>query len=85
MPDPERILDLVLCVAVLEVVALFIWLPRSGSHLRLRALLPNLLAGFALLVALRLVVAGVPIYWWMLMLLVALVAHVVDLRERWHR
>ena len=85
MPDPARILDLVLFVAVLEVVVLFVWLPRSGSHLRLRVLLPNLLAGLALLVALRLVVAGVPLYWWMLMLVIALAAHVVDLRERWHR
>ena len=85
MPDPASILDLVLGAAALELVVLLIWLPRSGSHLRPRDVLPNLFAGLALLIALRLVVAGAAMYWWMLMLVVAMAAHVVDLRGRWYR
>ena len=47
------------------------------------AILPNLLAGFMLLTAMRLVLAGAGLPWVGLSLLAAGLAHIVDLYNRW--
>lgn len=67
--------DGVMIVVVLEAILLAV-LGRA-------AILPNLLAGFLLLVAMRLAVADAALPWVGLSLLAAGLAHLVDLRRRW--
>lgn len=80
--EPVRLIDLILVAAVAELCVLYVWLPRSGRDLRLVDLLPNLVAGFALLVAIKLAVSDAPWFWFALCLAVALLAHILDLRQR---
>ena len=74
--------DFILVAALAELCLLYIWLPRSGSGLRFGDVLPNFAAGFVLLVAVRLAIADVAWHWLALLLTLALVAHVLDLRQR---
>lgn len=69
-------IDSVLIVVILEAMILVL--------LRRRAILPNLLAGFMLLVAMRLALggAGLPVVGFCL--LAAGLAHLADLRRRWN-
>ncbi len=77
-----RVIDLVLALVALEVLVLFWLLPRLASPLRLTALLPNILAGVALMLALRASLVGAPWHWIALALLAALAAHLTDLGLR---
>ena len=67
--------DGILVLVVLEAVLLAV-LGRAR-------ILPNLLAGFMLLVAMRLALADAALPWVGLSLLGAGLAHLVDLRRRW--
>ena len=78
-----RIVDLILLLVAVEVVVLGCIRARRGSGIEWRALLPNLLAGAALLLALRAAITGAAWPWIALWLAVAGLAHVADLRTRW--
>lgn len=68
--------DGVMAIVILEAIIL--------SMLGRAAILPNLAAGFMLLVALRLALADVGLPLVGLSLLAAGIAHLVDLRRRWN-
>ena len=68
--------DAILALVVVEAIALLL--------LRRAAILPNLLAGFMLLAALRLALGGAGLPAIALCLLLAGIAHAVDLRRRWN-
>ncbi len=77
-----RAFDIVLACLLLEALLLTaLWLRRGAPALA--AFLPNLMAGAALVLALRLLHGGAPWYWLPLLLLGALLAHLFDLRQRW--
>jgi hypothetical protein len=78
-----RIVDLILLLIVLEIAVLGYIRARRGSGIAWRALLPNLIAGAALLLALRAAITGAAWPWTALWLAVAGLAHVADLRTRW--
>lgn len=78
-----RIVDFILAAVALEAVALLALRRRSGRGPGPAALLPNLLAGAALLLALRLSMAGAAWPWLALCLSVALLAHLADVASRW--
>ncbi len=80
-----RLIDLILLAVAAEILLLYLWLPRSGSSLRLGELLPNLIAGAALLAALRLALTNAPWAMIAVALTAALLAHLVDLFRRWRR
>jgi hypothetical protein len=71
-----RIVDAILLLTVAETLALLLWRGRTD-------LLATLLAGLALLAALRLALAGAAWPWLALALLAALAAHLADLARRW--
>lgn len=78
-----RIVDLILLLVVVEVAVLGYIRARRGSGIAWWALLPNLLAGAALLLALRAAITGAAWPWIALWLAVAGLAHLADLRTRW--
>ena len=78
-----RIIDLILVLVLLEVAALTAFRGLTGRGPRLSDLLPMLVSGALLLVAVR---AALGDAWWGLIalpLLGALIAHLFDLRQRW--
>lgn len=75
-----RVVDLILVALLLEC-ALLAWLARLG-YLNWLSWLPNIAAGGALLVALRLVLTDATWAWIAAALGFALLAHVIDLRHR---
>ena len=77
-----RIVDLVLLLVVLEVAALPWLLQRMGSRVRLGQLLPNIAAGAALFIALRLTISEASWHWVAVAMIAALLAHLVDLNQR---
>ena len=83
--DMRHLPDLVIAVLLLEMVLLLVWHHRTGAGLAPRALLPNLLAGLCLMLALRAALVGAHVAWLALALAGAGAAHGVDLRQRWHR
>ncbi len=76
-----RLIDLILALVALEVLLLH--LLRSRGAPPLAALLPNLLAGASLLLALRLALGQASWLWLALALATSLLAHLLDLRQRW--
>jgi hypothetical protein len=81
--ESGHIIDLILLLVLLETLALWWLLKRADTRLRLTQLLPNLVAGAALLLALRSALAGADWLWTALALSLALVAHITDLQQRW--
>lgn len=77
-----RIIDIVLLLVALEALALAFWRRRSGRGPTSLALLPNLLAGASLMLALRFALTGMSWVWIALMMVVSLVAHAFDLAAR---
>jgi hypothetical protein len=80
-----RLVDIVLILIVLEVVAIALYKRNTGRGIALADLLPNILAGAFLLVALRVSLAGGG---WAAVsgcLACAGIAHVVDVGRRWQR
>jgi hypothetical protein len=78
-----RIVDLILVLVAVEVVVLGYISARRGAGIGWRALLPNLLAGASLLLALRAAITGADWLWIAVWLAAAGLAHVADLRVRW--
>ena len=76
--------DLVLGFLLLEAVLLFLIYRRWGMGVAPAQLWPMLGAGAGLLLALRAGIAGAGWYWVLAGLLLALFAHLYDLRCRWH-
>lgn len=80
-----RLVDLILLLIVLEVAAIMIYRRASGRGLALADLLPNVLAGAFLLLALRSSLADIG---WMPIsacLACAGIAHAIDIGRRWNR
>ena len=67
----------------LEAAALHLYHRRTGRGIRLAALLPNLLAGDCLLLALAAALARAGWIWIALALLASLLCHLADLSQRW--
>lgn len=81
----ERLVDLILLLVIIEVGAIAIYRRSTGRGIALKDLLPNILAGVFLLLALRAALAGggwMPIS---AFLSCAGIAHVIDIGRRWHR
>jgi hypothetical protein len=78
-----RVVDFVLAVMLVEAVALAAYHRRTGRGLAPVAIVPNLAAGAALLLALRGALVGAGWGWIALALAGALAAHLADLRQRW--
>ena len=80
-----RIVDLILLLVLVEA-ALLGWRHRhTGQGPSLRALLPNLVSGAALLAAVRLALVQSEWLWVAAALLFALMAHLADLHQRWRQ
>ena len=77
------IADLVLAVLLLEGIALAVWRRRTGRGPRPGAVLPFLVAGGCLVLALRAVLAGAAWPWTAAALVGALAAHLWQLRAAW--
>ncbi len=77
------IVDGILCLIVLEAVALLLLHRASGAGLSPRLALSTLVPGFFLLLAMRLALGGCA--WFVVCgaLFAALCAHAADLRARW--
>lgn len=78
-----RIVDLILALTVLEAIAVTLYSRRTGRGVKGANLLPNLLAGACLLLAVRGALTGSSWTRIALSLLGALLAHLADLRQRW--
>lgn len=77
-----RVVDLALGALVLEGLVLALHFRRTGRGIAWRRLWPNLLAGAALLLALRAALTGAPWWWVAAAMVVALAANLLDLRQR---
>lgn len=77
------VVDLILLLVALEALALLGWRKLRGGGIAPADLLFNLLAGAALLLALRAALAGAGSAWIGAALALALVMHAEDLRRRW--
>ncbi len=78
-----RLVDLILALVAVEFVALALLWRSKRCGLSLADLLPNILAGALLLLALRLSLGG---FGWLpccACLAAAGIAHVVDIKRRW--
>lgn len=80
-----RIVDLILLLVLLEAALLGWHHRRTGRGPSLRALLPNLLSGAALLAGVRFALAQSEWFWVAAALLLALLAHLADLHQRWRQ
>lgn len=80
-----RVADLVLGLLALEAVLLLAYHRRTGRGIPAPVLLPNLLAGACLVLALRAALTGAHWGWTALALLAALAAHGLDLGMLWRQ
>jgi hypothetical protein len=78
-----RVVDLILVLMVVEALALAVYRRRSGRGVPTVDLVVNLLAGGALLLALRAALTAAGWQWIAMWLAVALAAHGADLARRW--
>ena len=78
-----RLADVVLAATVIEFVVLAGWHARTGGGLSLPALLRMLLPGVFLTLALRVALVGGAVTLLALCLLLAGLAHAVDVQARW--
>jgi hypothetical protein len=81
-PSPHLI-DFILCLIGIEAIALGVFHALTGRGIAPTKLIANLLAGFALFLALRIVLSGGPWILAALCLIASLVAHLSDLSIRW--
>lgn len=77
-----RIVDLILAFMALEAVVLVVYHRRTGRGVAPSDLVPNLLAGVFLLLALGGALSGTWWGWIALALVASLTAHLADLRRR---
>lgn len=78
-----RVVDLVLLVVGLEVLGITLYWHLTRRGIAPANLLPNLLAGAALVLALRLALSDFSWPWYTACLAIAGIANVTDLRQRW--
>lgn len=78
-----RLIDGILCLVVLEFVALQLYRRSTGRGPGALDLLFNLLAGAFLLLAVRAALSGAARIWLLVWLSAALLAHLGDLLRRW--
>lgn len=81
--DTPRLVDLILAMTALECVGLLAYTAWTGRGIAAPDLLPNLLAGACLILALRLAASGAE---WTVVgpcMLASLAAHLADLKRRW--
>jgi hypothetical protein len=79
------LMDAILGLVVVEAIALALYHRWTGGGIAPRHYLANLAAGFALLLAARLALAGGPAWQLAACLLASLFAHVSDFAGRWRR
>jgi hypothetical protein len=79
-----RIIDLILLLIAAEFIVLGYMRARRRVGPGWRAMLPNLLAGAALLMAVRAAITDATWPWTAVWLAAAGLAHAADLRARWH-
>ena len=77
-----HVADLLLLVTALEGAALAVFHRWTGRGIPPAEILGNLLSGAFLVLALRCALTGAPWPWLALCLLLALLAHLIDLRVR---
>jgi hypothetical protein len=75
--------DLILGIVVIEIVAITLYWHTRRRGIAPGQLLPNLVAGALLLLALRFALSNYPWPWYTACLALAGVANVADLRQRW--
>jgi hypothetical protein len=75
--------DLILAIVAAECVALTLYWHMTRRGIAPAKLMPNLLAGALLLLALRLALSGYAWPWYTACLAAAGIANVADLRQRW--
>jgi hypothetical protein len=75
--------DLILAIVAVELIAFTLYWQVRGRGIAPAQLLPNLIAGALLLLALRLALSGYSWPWYTACLALAGVANVADLRQRW--
>ena len=78
-----HIVDLVLAIVGLEIVIIALYWRLTRRGIAPAQLVPNLLAGALLLLALRLALGGQPWPWYTACLAAAGIANAADLRQRW--
>ena len=78
-----HVVDLILAIVAFEAIAITAYWHRTGRGLSPSQLLPNLLAGAALLLALRLAMSGFSWPYYTACLALAGIANIADLRQRW--
>jgi hypothetical protein len=83
--ESGRIVDLILALVAVQFVALWLYRRATGKGPAPADLAPNLLAGAALLLALRAALIQAGWFWVALFLAAGLAAHLVDLARRWPR
>jgi hypothetical protein len=81
--DGGHVVDLILLLMLVEAAALAVVRARRGTGLPLTALLPNLLAGACLLLALRAALTDSGVFSVSAWLTLGFVAHLTDLASRW--
>ena len=79
-----HIVDLILAFTAVEAALVSAYHRRTGRGLSPGDLLSNLLSGVCLMLALRGALVGAWWGWIAACLLAALIAHLNDLRRRWH-
>jgi hypothetical protein len=78
-----RILDAILVLVVLEALGLLIWRRATGRGPKPRDIVPTLLSGLMLMLALRAALADLRWEFIAAPLTLALAAHLADLAIRW--
>jgi hypothetical protein len=76
-------IDLILAIVAIEIVVIGLYWHARHRGIAPAQLLPNLLAGALLLLALRLSLSDYSWPWYMACLALAGIANVADLRQRW--
>ncbi|MGB0126881.1 MAG: hypothetical protein WBP72_04515 [Rhodocyclaceae bacterium] len=78
-----HVVDLILGLMLLEGIGLVVYHRKTGRGIPTADLVVNFLAGFVLLVAVRLALSGASWVWVVLCLTASLPVHLADLWRRW--
>jgi hypothetical protein len=78
-----RVADVILSIMVLEVAVLWLYRRTTGRGPTIVRILPNLVSGGCLVIALRLALSGTTWTWIAIALSAALAAHLWDLSRQW--
>jgi hypothetical protein len=81
--ESPHVVDLILAIVFGEIIALSLYWHAMRRGIAPSRLLPNLLAGALLLLALRLAISGYSWPWYTACVTLAGIANVADLRQRW--